>query len=438
MKLVLITHFSTGEVREKLQLDYKRRLYFIVNRLLGRKLPNHDVKYDDVTPWVPDTISYLEKRSDVDLYVISAHTGMKKRVQGFKIRNVNYYFFNTDFSLFLQRVLGDNMWSFLEPNRRVVKRIVNRIKPDVINLIGSDGAYFSNTILGIKGYPVFVSLQTVYSNPDRKKYGQVWSKNWNTEQKVFAKERYYGCMGKLHYDLLISYQPNAIGFKFAFPGRPMPFVPEATKKYDFVTFAQACSDKKGTFDALRALGIVKKKFPNVTLNVCGMRPDNTEQIMRDIIEKEGLQENVIFTDFFEKQYDLFCHLKKSKYAVLPIKLDIISGTVHQAMALGLPVITNITTGTPTLNKEKQCVLLCEINNIDDLAQNMIKLYEDESLANGLKDNSLEHIRINRNPEKKVNMLMEDLYAVYNHYHNNEPIPEHLLFNNDFNLNKNIK
>lgn len=428
MKLVLISHFSTGEVREKLQLDYKRRLFFFVNRLLGRKFSNHEVKYDDITPWVASTIEYLEKRSDIDLYVISAHTGMKKRVQNFRIRNVNYCFFNTDFSLFLQRLLGDNLWSLFEPNRRIVKRIVSRIKPDIINLIGADGAYFSNTILGIKGYPIFVSLQTVYSNPDRTKYSQVCSKNWTTELKVFKKEKYYGCMGNLHYNLLKSYQPHAIVFKFGFPGRPLPFVPEADKKYDFVTFAQSCSDKKGTFDAIRALGIVKKRHPNVTLNVCGMRPDNTEQIMKDIIEAENLHDNVVFTDFFEKQYDLFCHLKKSKYAVLPIKLDLISGTISQSMELGIPVITNITSGTPALNKDRESVLLCEINNIEDLAQKMLLLYENDDVAETLKENAKLTIRERRNPDQKIDMLIADFQAVYKHYYYSEPIPENLLFN----------
>ena len=168
-KVAIITHFSNKETREKLPLDYKRKLYLFVNRLFGRKLSKNSITYGDISPWVTNTIHELEKRDDIELYVISAHTGMKKSLSDFKIRNVHYFFFNTDFTLFLKRIIkNDDLWRKIEPNRRRVKKIIKTIQPDIINLIGADGAYFSTTILGIDNIPVYVSLQTVYSNPQRK------------------------------------------------------------------------------------------------------------------------------------------------------------------------------------------------------------------------------------------------------------------------------
>lgn len=430
LKVAIITHFSTKELRDNLPLNYKRRLYVFFNRLFGEKKSIRDISYGDISPWVTNTIFELEKRSDIELYVISAHTGMKKMVADFVIRNTHYFFFNTDFTLFLKRIIkNDDLWRTIEPNTKNVNKIVKKIKPDVINLIGADGAYFSTTILGIENIPVYVSMQTVYSNPLRKNFSDVDSKNWTTEVKIHKKEKYFGCTGKMHYDLLLNNNPNAIVFSLKFPATVLPKnpIPETEKIYDFVTFAQNCSKSKGTFDAIAAIAILKNRYPTVTLNVCGARDEGSTQIMDDIIHNYNLEKNIVFTDFFEKQIDLFHHLKKARFAVLPIKLDIISSTVSQAMALGLPVVTNITSGTPKLNKEKQCVLLCKIGDIEDLAQKMMMLLEDENLANKLRVNAHEYQLQYNNPTERVNKLVEDLYAVYNHYHFKKEIPDQLLY-----------
>jgi len=432
MKVALICHFSNQEVRSYMSLDYKRRLFYLINNLLGRKIDkNKTYIYSDVSPWVSMIINELRTKENIQLVVISAHTGLKRLAASFEVNSVKYYFFNTDFSLFLKRVVhSPRLWQILEPNSKVVKKIIKKEKPDVINLIGSDGAYFSSTVLGINKIPILVTLQTVYTNPDRYKHSTVDPFNWYIEEKVFNKEKYYACSGKMHYDLLIEKNPDVIALRFAFPHNDPRDIENAVnikQQYEFVTFAQNCCTSKGTFDALEAFVIVHKKYPRTRLNICGMRDNNAEALMKSIIERNNIQDFVFFTDFFEKQEDLFKHLKKSRFAVLPVKLDVIPGTVTQAMALGLPVVTNATTGTPRLNDEKQCVLLCQIDNIQELADNMLLLYENSELAERLKQNAIEYTNKMMTNKQKVNLLVEDLYAVYQNSRNGVPIPDTLLF-----------
>lgn len=429
MKIVLITHYSTEEVRRQLRLDYKRRMYFFVNRLFGRKFKDTTVRYDDITPWVPATISALEKHTDIELYVISAHTGMKDMLSRFMIGRTHYYFFNTDYSLFLQRILTPKVWTKLEPNKKIVKKLIDEIQPDIINLIGSDGAYYSTTVLGIVDIPIYVSLQTIYSNPDRLKFSNMDPYNLFTELAVLRKEKYYGCQSKKHYQLLRENNNEAIAFGMSFPGEKFPFVPEADKEFDFVTYSQYCTAKKGTFDAIKALAIVKQKYPEIKLNICGIRTPETITIMESLIKENNLSDNVIFNDYFPKQYDLFCHLKKSRIAVLPVKLDDIPGTVKQAMALHIPLVTNATYGTPKLNRHSKCVELAEIDNIEDLAAKMLSVYENIKESNEMADNALSYFEeYFNNPQRDVDKLLDDLKATYNHYRNGTTIPEQLLYN----------
>ena len=73
IKVAMVCHFSDPMVRSHLPLD-DRILYRIVRKLLG--MPVKRGGYGDIAAWDPYLIEFLSKRNDVELYVISAHTGL--------------------------------------------------------------------------------------------------------------------------------------------------------------------------------------------------------------------------------------------------------------------------------------------------------------------------------------------------------------------------
>ncbi len=97
--------------------------------------------------------------------------------------------------------------------------------------------YYSATVLGINHVPVYVSAQTVYTNPDRMRLsGHVSKLNWDIELKIHEKETYFGCSGRMHRDLILRNNPNAIIFKNFFPIQRPTAVKQEKKIYDFVSF----------------------------------------------------------------------------------------------------------------------------------------------------------------------------------------------------------
>ena len=139
--------------------------------------------------------------------------------------------------------------------------------------------------------------------------------------------------------------------------------------------------------------------------------------------------DVIFTPFFEKRSDLLLHVQMSRFAVLPCKLDHISGTMSQSMQLGLPLVVYKTTGTPSFNREKQCVLIAEKGNVEELAQHMMTLMENSVLAETLRKNAREF------QEKKAEIakqngirLIETFKAVVEKEQQGKDVPQELLFN----------
>ena len=119
------------------------------------------------------------------------------------------------------------------------------------------------------------------------------------------------------------------------------------KLYDFVYFAADIS--KAVDYAIEGFAIAKKSFPNITLHVVGGYSDSYMQTLRDKMQELGLGQEVDFTGKLLTHDDVLAEIRKAKFALLPLKVDLIAGTIREAMSNGLPVVTTVTPVTPTLN-----------------------------------------------------------------------------------------
>ena len=428
IRVAMVCHFSNPQVRAHLPLD-DRKLYTFVRKVL--RMPTKGKGYGDIAPWDTSTINYFRDRDDIELYVISAHSGLKKRVVSYEDQGVHYNFVKCEIATMLKRVIPSaHVWQKLNPMVNDVHQLIGEIKPDIVLLIGLENAYYSGTVLGIKGYPVYGLCQTIYNNPERAVYSEVDSKNAITEMKILNEHKYFGVYCKKHYDLLKGLAPNVNIFKYGYPSKGTILKPTlCEKKYDFVNFAMDMSEKKGFTDAIEAIAIVKKTYPNVRLNLVGGGSLEQKNKLAYLAEGLGVKENVLFTPFFEKQSDMFLHIQQSRFALLPCKMDNVSGTMTQAMQLGLPMVVYETTGTPAFNREKECALIAEHSNVEDLAEKMILLMEHPDKAEMLAKNAREF------QEKRADCnrgngdrLMANMRVIIDNYRNGIPIPQEQLFN----------
>ena len=164
----MVCHFSNTEVRSRLPLD-DRKLYAFVRKVL--LMPTKRQGYGDIAPWDTSTINCFKERDDVELHVISAHSGLKQRMVSFEDQGVYYNFVKCEVATMLKRIIpSSNLWQMMNPMVKDVHRLVGQIKPDIVLLMGLENAYYSGTVLGLKGYPVYGLCQTVYNNPERAVY----------------------------------------------------------------------------------------------------------------------------------------------------------------------------------------------------------------------------------------------------------------------------
>lgn len=429
IKVVWLCHFSNPHIRSKLRLSNLCFQNFI-RSLLGKKKMNNN---SDFAPWVTNLINEFERFKDVELHIIAPHKGLKKFTQEFNHNGISYHFYKPELPFMLSKVAdkivkGKRKYRL---NRFFIKRFIKQINPDIVNLIGTENPYYSIGALDIKDIPVYVSAQTVYTNPNRMALtGNVQQDRWDLELQIHQKVQYYGCTGRMHRDLIINNNPQAIVFKMFFPIEYPQKVKDVPKEYDFVFFAAGVTKKKGIEDAIDALAKVKAYYPNVILNVVGKCENTYKDFLNIKIAQLNLQENIIFNNYFPVHSDMHQHIKKSRFALLPVKLDIISGTIVEAMLLELPLVTYKTTGTPYLNKDGQTVLFGDIDDIDSLAENMLVFLKNPAFAGELAAKAKAFIEREFNNTDNAKRLVENYRAVINHYHNKTPIPQELLFSTE--------
>lgn len=104
-----------------------------------------------------------------------------------------------------------------------------------------------------------------------------------------------------------------------------------------VIFAGRLLVNKNVDVLLRAISILSKQNPNISLCIIGEGPERMK--LEGLVEELGIKNNVIFQNFFENHDDLYRALLASKVFVLPSTREGFGIVALEANASGLPIVT---------------------------------------------------------------------------------------------------
>ena len=391
IKVVWICEFSNPLVRA--HLKYKKDyLDYIVRRIFKRQ-SMRDTDYDI---WNSNGIEEIKEYPDIDLYVISPHYHIKGEEQRFILDGTHYIFFKDEKNSLLFhfiKKIRKNIRPNFRHNRLIIKKYISEIKPDIIHLIGAENPHYSLSGLDTPPHiPLIVQLQTLVSDPSFiRKYPNYNKFNIECEKKVLLRADFIGTTIKEYRERIVDMiNPDAkfLNLKLAvgFNTRSI----NVPKEFDFIYFSLNINK---AFDlALEAFAIAYQKYPVISLCVVGYYSPEYKKDIDKRIEELGVAKAVHFQGHQPTHEDVLNWVAKSRYALLPIKFDIVSTTIREAMGLGVPVITTITSGTPSLNERRESVLLSAINDHEAMAENMIKLLSDTKLVESLSENALKTVK----------------------------------------------
>lgn len=410
LKVVWICQISNSEIRRNLKFnDYT--LINIINKI--RKKNN----IADYGVWNTNAIKEFKKFDDIELHIIAAHTNISG-IQEFISDNVYYHIFGTDdnsiVNIFKRKILKQQH----RDNRKNIKTIcsiVHKINPDIIHLIGAENPQYSESVLHMpKDRPLIVALQTLMIDPDFFANYPISKEEYeyrsNIERKVLLRADYLSFRAKRFKEVLeqefgsnlnILDMPLVVGEEIR--------IENCKKEYDFVYFAADIS--KAVDYAIEAFALAKTKYPNITLHVVGGYNDRYMQQIQLRIQELKLSSSIDFTGKLPTHDDVIKEIRKARFALLPLKIDLISGTIREAMANGLPVITTITPSTPKLNEARQSILLSEKGDHKAMAEDMISLLNSKELAESIKANAFLTIKEKFDNETFANIWRTQYYNV---------------------------
>ena len=415
IKVVWICAFSNPKVREHFTTKINPILRFIL------KKKGHPVNTSvDYGIWNSNAIKEFEKIKDIDLHIISPIRYLSKKEVRFDVNGIHYYFFRDENSnlisqLYYQLVTKNK--SLFIKNRKHVRTLVKEINPEIVHVIGAENPYYSLALLDIPDkIPTIIQLQALLDRLVENIANQFEKNNiaykGRLERQIIEKAEYVGTGVddfKEYIKKVIKPEAKILDVSLAM-GNEINLT-EDVKVYDFVYFAAGINENKAGDVALKSFAIAHQLHPEITLNIIGKIDEGFRKILDEIISKNRLENAVFIEGKLPTHNDVISQIRKSKYALLPLKYDFVPNTIREAMSNGLPVVTTITeNGTTKLNEKRESVLLSKPDDHNAIAKNMIKLIENPSLAETLRKNAAisEEERINN-----YDMMLKwaDLYKI---------------------------
>lgn len=388
IKVVWLCAYSDENLRSNLSFPWWYWGNF-VRRMMGMN------KHEDFAVWDTNALAEIRNMTDrVELHVIVPHSGIA-RIHEFEDAGIFYHVFWHEWDIIAEKIKRKfnlrNENSFAN-SRKTITRLISKIKPDIVHVIGIENKFHSMAVLDIpKDIPVIAQLQTLVSDPRFKANTEAsereYTFNSETEKRIMRRADYIGTQVPRFREIILKdIKPDAV-FVDTTLAVTEPVVEDTTaKEFDFVYFAADIS--KAADLAIEAFAEALKEKPSLTLDIVGgYSPELKTSLDRRIAEL-GIGSNITFEGKLPTHDDVIRQIRKSRFALLPLKIDLVSGTIREAMANGIPVVTTITPGTPNLNEKRECVLLSEMYDHKAMAQNMLRLVNEKGFSDKLRKNGM--------------------------------------------------
>lgn len=184
-----------------------------------------------------------------------------------------------------------------------------------------------------------------------------------------------------------------------------------------IFFSQATYPIKGLHLMIEALNIVVTKYPDTILYVGGdnifsnntvkaqIKTSGYAYYIKSLIKKYNLKNNIVFSGLLSED-QVKDKLLQSNVFVQASAIENSSNALGEAMLLGLPIVATNVGGTSDMLIDKKEGFLFPFNDEALLANYIIKIFEDDSLATNIGTAARKHAKNTHDPNKIYNSIIE--------------------------------
>ena len=377
--------------------------------------------------WLTNTSKLISERKEIELHILS------KTYEKYDEVSIN----------------GSYYSSFIEEQSDYrIPEIIELVKPDIIHIWGTeyyhsyaaikaaeDKRLIDKTIVSIQGLISYISLYHYYCFlPERiiRKYTLSGIKNNLTiekernemlrlseyERKTLKTAK--ACIGRTDWDYsgVKAINKDIDYFKCNEIMRSSFYVYKwEYEKCDCfsVFFSQANYPLKGFHIMLEAAGIIKEQYPSFKIRVLGRKIENSlnsylrdsayQRYLRELIDWYDLWDNIAWLGNLSEEEMVEQYLKCNVF-VCSSSIENSSNSISEAMLLGVPVVASDVGGVKSLLEDEKEGLIYQSDAPYLLAHNVMRLFEDSSLAMELGLRARERALIDHGPKNNTDRLLE--------------------------------
>lgn len=164
--------------------------------------------------------------------------------------------------------------------------------------------------------------------------------------------------------------------------------PKDAKHYDAI-FLGRFHPQKGIFDLIRIWKLVCEKRPDSRLGIIGSGSRNFQYQLNKLIHDNDISQNIELLGL-ESGDAKFCLLKSSHIFVCPSSYESWGIVIAEAMACGLPVVAYDLPVYESIYGNN--ILKVPIGNLEQFAENILKLLNDEQLRDSIRFKGREFVK----------------------------------------------
>lgn len=395
LKILWICHFTNAEVQTKLPLWRKQ---------------------DESAPWVPNVIKGLQGRDDIELHVISPHDYLRRQTS-FSQNNIHYYFISYGVPIFNRHWPGIypyDVYADFAAFRGKVKKLVAKIKPDLINLIGAENSYYSSSILDFKGkYPILITIQGFISQmKDVIELTPKQNKMIEIEEQILKDFKFY-CGEQDSSTYIFSFNPNHQFFRLYFPvNEDLVYAThEQDKRYDCIFYGRITREK-GIEAFIKVVAELKAKKPDITACVIGHGDTTPYKTLANDLK---CLQHIDFVGFLETQKELFEKVKSSRVFLVPTYFDRLPSSIREAMYLKVLIVAYATGGIPYINELDENIYLVDKGDYKEMARKAILLLDNDYLLKSLSGKAFQYAATEFSLQANVARLLSAYKYILNNH-----------------------
>ena len=415
------------------------RILWIVNTIFPYPAKQLGINKCVFGGWLNGLFNALNKERNVNIAIATVYEG--KDFKKFVDKNVYYYL-----------IPYKNKGKYISSSKKYWEIINKDFNPDLVHLHGSEypfGLVYVNnfdvpTLLSIQG---LVSVYSDYYNAgirtndilknitirdllrmDTIFHGkQKFKKNGLFEKKLINKVNYI--TGRTTWDYANTYSVVLKDKYFkcneslrdAFYNNNWSI---NNVKRHTIFISQASYPIKGFHVLIKALALLKNKYPDVMVYVAGQnilknvtlkdkfKLTGYAKYLTKLIKKNKLEDNIMFTGLLDE--DQMCKkMLESHVYVQASAIENSSNSLGEAMIIGMPSVASCVGGTSDMMYDKEEGFLYPFGDYAVLAQYITNIFEDDKLAADLGIKARKHAMLTHDRKENASQMLKIYKEIIN-------------------------